>query len=287
MKKFNYILGVFAACSMFMASCSNELPEFDDADAFVAFTSKTLSVDETGSSIDVPVLLTSLAGLQGTATIEVVDSLSTAVAGENYVIEGSMSLNFTKEEPTQNLTIKVIDNGEFTGDLTLTLNIVSMDGANLGANTTCTVTIVDDEHPLGFLFGSYSAVAESNFGGVTVDGTVYMVKDNSDVNVVWIGNMVPGATTEYVYGIVNDDKTEIKIPVGQTINTQSNYPTVTLEGYAYPDMDRMSAGASITAYIQEDGSIVINDAYGACVYDASGSQLGWFELLVGSVWTKQ
>lgn len=287
MKKFNFIYGALAAVVIFFTSCNpNDYPEFDDADAFVAFTSRALSVDETGGSIEVPVLLTSLAGLEGTATIEVVDSLSTAEEGTHYTIEGSKTLNFTKDAPTQKLTVKVVDNAEFTGDVKLALNITTATGVNIGNNVTCTITIVDDEHPLGFLFGTYKTVGESNFGG-TVEGSVVLVKDDNDINTVWIGNMVPGATSEYVYGIVNEDKTEIKIPVGQVIATSSSYPLISLEGFAYPDMTSMEAGASITAYIQEDGSIIIYDAYGSCVFDAGGAQLGWYELLLGTVWTKQ
>jgi PBP1b-binding outer membrane lipoprotein LpoB len=38
MKKFNFIYGAVAAVALIFASCSNEQPKFDDADAFVAFT---------------------------------------------------------------------------------------------------------------------------------------------------------------------------------------------------------------------------------------------------------
>ncbi len=287
MKKFNFIYGALIACAMTFAACNpNDYPEFDDADAFVAFTSSTLSVDETAGSVDVPMLLTSLAGLEGTATVEVVDSLTTAKEGVHYTIEGSKTLNFTKAEPSRKMTIKVVDNGDFTGDVKLVLNIVGATGVNLGKNVTCTITIVDDEHPLGALLGTYKTVGESNFGG-TVEGQVVLEKDEKDINTVWIGNMVPGGTSKYVYGIVNAEKTEIKIPVGQVIATSSSYPLITLEAYGAPDYNAIPTGGNITAYIQEDGSIVINDYYGSCVFDASGAQLGWFELLLGTVWTKQ
>ena len=287
MKKFNFIYGALIASAMTFAACNpNDYPEFDDADAFVAFTKSTLSVDETGGSVDVPVLLTSLAGLEGTATIEVVDSLTTAEEGVHYTIEGSKTLNFTKDEPSQNLTVKVVDNAEFTGDVKLVLNISAATGVNLGKNVTCTITIVDDEHPLGFLLGTYNTVGESNFGGM-VESAITLSKDDKDVNTVWIGNMVPGGTSEYVYGIVNADKTEIKIPVGQVIATSSSYPLITLEAFGAPDYAAIPTGGNITAYIQEDGSIIIEDYYGSCVFDASGTLLGWYELLLGSVWTKQ
>lgn len=287
MKKFNFIYGALIASAMTFAACNpNDYPEFDDADAFVAFTSSTLSADEPSGSIEVPVLLTSLAGLEGTATIEVVDSLTTAEEGVHYTIEGSKTLNFTKAEPKQKLVVKIVDNGDFTGDVKLVLNITAATGVKLGKNVTCTITIVDDEHPLGALLGTYKTVGESNFGGM-VEDMIVLEKDEKDINTVWIGNMVPGGTSKYVYGIVNADKTEIKIPVGQVIATSSSYPLITLEAFGAPDYNAIPTGGNITAYIQEDGSIIINDFYGSCVFDASGAQLGWFELLLGSVWTKQ
>lgn len=290
MKKFNYILGALVAGAMTFTSCDlNNSPKFNDADAFVAFTKTTISAEETAGSVEVPVLLTSLAGLEGKAVIEV-DTASTAVEGVHYIIEGETSVAFTKETPTQKLKVKIIDNTEFTGDVKLVLNITSVEGVNLGKNTACTITIVDDEHPLGFLLGTYACQAPSNFGGV-VEDNITIVKDDNDINTVWIGNMVPGGTSKYVYGIVNEERTEIKIPVEQVIATSSSYPSILLMGFYAPDYSTaIETGGSITAYIeQEEGQlyILIKDAYGSQVFDASGASLGWYELLVSSMWTKQ
>lgn len=296
MKKFNFIYGAVAAVALIFASCSNEQPKFDDADAFVAFTKSAVSIDEFGGSVEVPVLLTSLGGLEEVEGVSVgtvgisVDPSSTAVKGVHYEIEGTGNLSFTKDAPTQTIKVKILDNDQFTGDVKLVLTFNNVIGKfNEGKNNTCTITIVDDEHPLGFLLGSYACQGESNFGGM-VEDVITIVKDENDINTVWIGNMVPGGTSKYVYGIVNEDKTEIKIPVAQTIATSSSYPSILLMGFAYPDYDVIETGGNITAYIvEEDGQIyiVIQDFYGSQVFDASGASLGWYELLLGSVWTKQ
>lgn len=289
MKKFNYILGALVAGAMTFTSCDlNNSPKFNDADAFVAFTKTTISAEETSGSVEVPVLLTSLAGLEGKAVIEV-DTASTAVEGVHYIIEGETSVAFTKETPTQKLKVKIVDNTEFTGDVKLVLNITSVEGVNLGKNTACTITIVDDEHPLGYLLGDYKLQSESNFGGA-VEDIVTLYKDENDINTVWIGNMVPGGTSEKVYGIVNEDKTIISIPVDQTIAKSSTYPTILLHGFYGEDGTAIPTGGTIDAeIIEEDGQIyiVIRDIYGSHVFDANGAELGWFELLLGSVWTKQ
>ena len=289
MKKFNYILGALVAGAMTFTSCDlNNSPKFNDADAFVAFTKTTISAEETSGSVEVPVLLTSLAGLEGKAVIEV-DTASTAVEGVHYIIEGETSVAFTKETPTQKLKVKIVDNTEFTGDVKLVPNITSVEGVNLGKNTACTITIVDDEHPLGYLLGDYKLQSESNFGG-TVEDIVTLYKDENDINTVWIGNMVPGGTSEKIYGIVNEDKTIISIPVDQTIAKSSTYPTILLHGFYGEDGTAIPTGGTIDAeIIEEDGQIyiVIRDFYGSHVFDANGADLGWFELLLGSVWTKQ
>ncbi len=289
MKKFNFIYGAVAAVAMMFASCNlNNQPKFDDADAFVAFNKSAISVDEFGGSVDVPVLLTSLAGLEGTATIEVVDSLTTAKAGVHYSIVGEKSLSFTKDAPLQNLKINVIDNSEFEGDKVLVLNIIEANGANLGANTTCTITFVDDEHPLGFMLGTYSCQAQSNFNDV-VEYNVVLEKDAKDINTVWVSNMVPGGTNQKIYGIVNEDRTQVKFPVDQTIATSSSYPSILLKGFYAEDQSEIPTGGYITGnIIEEEGVlyIVIEDFYGSCVFDASGAQLGWYELLLYSVWAK-
>ena len=296
MKKFNFIYGAVAAVALIFASCSNEQPKFDDADAFVAFTKSAVSIDEIGGSVEVPVLLTSLGGLEEVEGVSVgtvgisVDPSSTAVKGVHYEIEGTGNLSFTKDAPTQTIKVKILDNDKFTGDVKLVLTFNNVIGKfSEGKNNTCTITIVDDEHPLGFLLGSYACQGESNFGG-TVEDVITIVKDEKDINTVWIGNMVPGGTSKQVYGIVNEDRTEIKIPVGQTIATSSSYPSILLHGFAYPEYDEIETGGNITAHIvEEDGQIyiVIQDFYGSHVFDASGAELGWIELLLGSVWTKQ
>ena len=92
MKKFNFIYGAVAAVALIFASCSNEQPKFDDADAFVAFTKSTVSIDEIGGSVEVPVLLTSLGGLEevegvsvGTVGISVDPSSTTIISILEYV----------------------------------------------------------------------------------------------------------------------------------------------------------------------------------------------------------
>ena len=257
MKKFNFIYGAVAASMMFFASCSNDYPTFDDADAFVAFSSTTLSVDEFGGSIDVPVLLTSLGGLQGTATIEVDTENSTAEEGVHFSFAGDKTLNFTKDAPTQNLTLNIIDNDYFGGDKKIVLKITSATGVNLGASITCTVTIADDEHPLKPILGTYNAYAYTGRGEYNYEVTLVM--DETDVQKVWICNLEPYfAGYGYIasrgynmfYGIVNDDLTQITIPAKQKLG----YDDVQLLAIDFTDYS--IADSDIFVDIKDGGKVL-------------------------------
>ena len=168
MKILNKItFGLVALATMAFSSCSNDLPEFNDADAFVALRATTASFVENGEGTEIEVLLTSLNGLEGSVDFEIVpDSVTPANEGEDFTIENaSKTLTFTKDAPTQSIKIKPIDNDVYTGDKRFTINLVNAKGVNLGANKSITVTVEDDEHPLAFMLGTYAAKGKGNWDG--------------------------------------------------------------------------------------------------------------------------
>lgn len=274
--------------TMLFYSCNNDLPVFDDKDAFVAFTETSMSVDENVESgeLKIPVLLTSLSGMDRTIQYEVVEGK--AKPGVHYeVVDESQTLHFTKDEPTQYIVIRIIDNNEFGGDVDFTVNLKPSTEINLGDSQSCTVKIIDNEHPLADILGSYSAVGQSYWGSA-LSWNVTLEKDDEDVTKVWISNMVPNGTSLKVYGTVNDDKTEIKIPVAQEIAESSSYPLIALEGID-ADFNDIPKGGFITGTIS-NGTITFTDGYMSTVYgDEAGTELlGQYEIVLpNSVWTKQ
>jgi hypothetical protein len=279
--------------SLFFVSCNNDLPKFNDKDAFVAFTNTSVSVAEnvSGGEIDIPVILTSLSGLEKTVGFTIKDS--TAISGTNFqLINSSKTLTFTKDETTQYIKLKIIDNSTYNGDVVFTINLNGTDGLNLGESNSCLVKIADDEHPLAFILGKMSASGTSNFNGATTWNLTFE-KDASDVSKVWIYNLVPGGSsdTSPVYGTVNADKTEIHIPVKQVIAISSSYPKILLEGFYGPSGDdAIPTGSYITGKITSDGTITIQDWFGSHVYKdaAATTSAGWYELMEsGCVFKKQ
>ena len=287
MKILNKItFGLVALATMAFSSCSNDLPEFNDADAFVALRATTASFVENGEGTEIDVLLTSLNGLEGSVDFEIVpDEAAPATEGVDFTIENaSKTLTFTKDAPTQSIKIKAIDNDVYTGDKRFTINLVNAKGVNLGANKSITVTVEDDEHPLAFMLGTYAAKGSSLFNG-DIEWTVKIAKDDTDAAKVWISNMVPGGSNTAIYGTVNDAKDEIRIPVKQDIVITASYPHVWFEAFYGVDGDE-DVEDFVVGHISTnaDGKAVISFPdywFGSHVYtdDAATSSAGWYEII--------
>lgn len=291
MKRIKSIYGLLAAGALLFASCNiNEEPTFDDKDAFVAFTNATMSIGEEKGTLEIPVLMTSLSGVSTTIDFEVVAEGSTAIEGTHYTIDGGKSLTFTKDAPTQYIKLNIIDDNVFTnpGYQTIVFSLKASEDVNLGASKTCKVTIQDDEHPLLFILGTYAASAKSYFANRgSFDWNITIERDTDDLNKVWIGNLEPyfaangfvAPKANYFYGTVNEEKTEIRVPVGQKIGYSDGGVDVVLAGFSGPDPDEseeLSTGMNITISILENGAkLRIESAYGA-------ESDGWWNLMYGN-----
>lgn len=283
LKYFNVIIPGILLCT---ACDCNKLPEFNDADAYVAFDKSTMTVKEENNTLKVPVTLVSLKGKTETIAYVVTDGEggSGAKAGMNYQVLGSGTLSFTPENSTQYIEFQINDVDGYTGDLFFNIELTNAGSINLGAGKTCKVTILDKDHPLSSILGTYTADADSYFSNrghfnweITID------KDADDVTKVWIGNLEPyfaengytAPNANYFYGIVNADKTEIRVPVGQKVG----YKEVILAGFdgADPDESEQLASGNIIIEIQENGKkLKITNAFGA-VDD------GWWNLFYGNL----
>jgi hypothetical protein len=286
LKKTIYYSMALAGMFLLHACELNEPPVFDDKDAFVAFDKSAMNVAEESGEVKIPVTLTSLEDMSGTVTFEVDEAASTAKAGESYSVKnGSNTLTFSPGAPTQYIELALIDNDVFTGDLSVTFKLTSS-SINLGANVTSRIIIVDNEHPLLMILGSYGGKLVS-FWGDEYDAEITVSKDASDPTKVWISNLDPyfasygyvAPTYNYFYGVVNEEKTEIRIPVGQDIGYSS--ATVTLQGFDIPNADPdadmpLPAGSSIVVEILEDGAkLKFPYAWGVAADD------GFWELYFG------
>jgi len=282
------IIGVLAI----LASCDNlnEVPEFSDSEAFVAFEKVSAGVDEDGATISIPVTLASISGMSQSITYSIIDS--TAKEGVNFTLEdASQTLTFDAANRTQNIVINIIDNpGVFTGDLMFQIQI-SEDGAiKPNAQNICDVKIYDLDHPLAAILGTWTAKGTSYYNGEE-SWDMFFEKDADDVTIVWINNFVNGGSSLPVYGVVNEDFTEIKVPVHQDISESSSYPLVRLQGYYGPSGEtEIDAGGKVTIEISADKSAMsILDEIGSYVWNDAGATdgAGWYNIFqAGVVLTK-
>ncbi len=284
----NTTVGLVALAAMGLAACSNDLPEFNDNDAFVAFTSTSTSVDENKGEIEIPVLLTSLNGKEGTVDFEFVpDETAPAEEGVNFTVENaSKTLTFTKDANTQSIKLKITElAGKFTGDLRFTVKLTNAQGVNLGADNTHTVTIADLDHPLAAILGSYTCSVNSYYGGEG-QWTVTIQKDDTDVSKVWISNLLGFSNFASIYGTVNDDKTEIRIPVSQKLYSSSSYPVIRLDAY-YGEGGEEDVEDAVVGTINTDADGNTTISFGnywmaAAAYSDEGAKsfAGFYELLM-------
>lgn len=288
MKKILFIIPILAI--LFTACNKNELPKFDDSNAFVKLNISSASFDEDKGTVTIPVTVVSVSGVNATVKYTVTDGK--AKLDENYrLVDPTATLTFDATNRVRNIEIELINKpGVYTGDLDFTITLSEESSIQIGAQNSCKVTISDKDHPLTPILGDYTAVGESFFNGNT-QWAVTLKKDASDVKKVWIQNLVPNGTNLDVYGIVNDDMSEIRIPVMQEIYKSSTYPLVRLEGYYGPTGDDfIPQGGYITVEIAADkSSMTIKDDFGSHVYnDAAGtSAAGWYNyMLTGVVLTK-
>lgn len=291
MKIFKLTYGLMAAGALMLASCNlNEYPEFDDANAFVAIQQSSASISENGGAVEIPVMLTSLSGISGSVDFTITPAETAgSVEGTHFRLANeSKTLSFSKDAPTQYIKIEPIDNDTFGGDTKFTIELTNPQGVTLGANKKCQVTVEDDEHPLAFILGTMNALGYDYFsGGAEEEWTATFEKDPTDLSKVWIYNICSGGCSLPVYGIVNEDKTEIRIPVGQTTANTSSYDVI-LEGFRDNGETDIPNGDYIVGRITESGTIVISDWFGAHAYNAgTTTSAGWYAIEMGGIFKKQ
>lgn len=276
-----------SAAAVVMVSCNkNQPPVFDDSNAFIAFSSASVSVSENADTVVIPISLASVAGLNGTATFKVyADTTAKGVSpeeGVNYEIlsEGG-TLKFDSKNRIQ--YIKVVGKyfPEYTGDLSFRIVLESQTkDISLGTLRECKVVINDIDHPLTPILGEYTA---------TTTGIAYsdpwiltIFKDESDDHKVWLDNVFanPGwaASDTRIYGNVKDDGNgkllSIDIPLGQKVE------------YKYGKFDVFVYGCMISGeyiYFKKTGAITATigtDSSGKTTLDFGDGEYDGFGLYI-------
>lgn len=278
MKKLILYINIIFMGAFFLTSCElNEVPKFDDNDAFVYFTTPSLSISEQGGTLSIPVNLASKAGISTTVTYQIVDG--TAENGTHFTpVSGSGTLSFDSNTRTNTIEINIVDiAGVFTGDLKFTVELVNSPDVAIGADNKCDVTINDEDHPLSAILGKYTASGVSYFDG-PVEWDMTFEKDSDDISVVWISNFVVDGSALPIYGVVNEDMTEIKIPVEQELVANAGILVAWYGPDGIDNWDVIPEGGFVTIEIAPDYSMTIKDCISS--YALSG---GYYNIIIGPV----
>lgn len=209
------LIGILSVAVMVLfASCNkNEMPEFNDGDAFVSFGSSTVAVLENAGTVSIPVTLASVKGIATTVSYSVTSG--TAVQGTNFTLaDASATLSFNAENRTQNIVINLVDKpGVYTGTLKFTITLNEGD-VKPSTENSCVVSIDDVDHPLANILGTYTVTTDSNWDGIK-SFDMELVKDETDVTVVRFNNLVGQGVNGVFTGNVNEAKTQIIVSLGQ------------------------------------------------------------------------
>jgi len=223
------IIKYFAILSavLLVSSCEWNPPTFDTADSFIAFTASSSGVAEQGGMIGIPVLVTAESSAPAVSVTFDFDESSAAVEGEDFtLVNTSNTLDISDGWGYDTIWIQPIDNDVFTGNILLIINLTSNTNSYaFGVTSSHTLTIIDNEHPLGNWIGSFSVDAVdywSYFGPET--WTVTTEPDPSDVNNLIVTGMGSGYS-EYtsVTGVVDLDAKTITFSAGAEIGTHADY----------------------------------------------------------------
>ena len=223
------IIKYFAILSavLLVSSCEWNPPTFDSADSFIAYTASSSLVAEQGGPIAIPILVTAESGAPAVSVTFDFDESSVAIEGEDFtLLNSSNTLDISEGWGYDTIWIQPIDNDVFTGNIPLIINLTSnTQNYPFGVSSSHTLTIVDDEHPLGNWIGTFTVDAvdyASYFGPET--WTVTTSPDPADVNnliVTGIGSGYEEWTS--ITGVVDLDAETITFSAGSEIGTHADY----------------------------------------------------------------
>ncbi|MEZ4731281.1 MAG: Calx-beta domain-containing protein [Caldilineaceae bacterium] len=114
----------------------------DDAAPTVQFSTATVSADENDDTVEVVVTLSAPSGKL--VTVDYASSNGTATEGEDYAA-ATGTLNFSAGETSKVIEISLLDDEDAENDETVTLTLSNPNSATLGAQSSNTLTIVDDD----------------------------------------------------------------------------------------------------------------------------------------------
>ena len=287
--KRNIILFVAAAFALLsMASCNRKVEyQFD---TYATLYHSSFTVKEDAGEYSIPVLIQNAKG--GDLQVAVNIAEGKAVEGVDYEVISPVNgiLSFSGETDSLAVVVKIFDTfiGEFTGTKDFTVSISpATQGLTMGTISSARVMIDDLDHPLNAWIGSWTGEMTGFFGNWPKGATTFTVSADPEgdpfSDLIVSGGINPyfvaaaGANPDFSAKVVDN---QLVVAADQPCG----YSDVILRGFNAPDPNSADSYDHARFEMQEDGTLVQANAFGA--YTPSGG--GFYEIyLGGAVFTKE
>jgi hypothetical protein len=257
---------------------------FDSADSFIAYPVASSLTGEAGGMFGIPVVITADLSAPAVSVTFEFDESSTAIEGEHFnLVNSSNTLDVSEGWGYDTIWIDPIDNDLFTGNLDLVINLVSnTQGYPFGVIKSHTLTIIDDEHPLGNWIGTYSVEALS-YGNPGIWDEAWTVSSSAvPGDVESLSMVIDAGSGGGIPFLVKLDTDAMTITIGAGTEVGELYgwgPTaIHLGDYSYVDPESPVVGS-----IEADGTIRIDEL--AMILTDYGFTGGYWDAF-NTTWTK-
>lgn len=281
-----YFASLIIGLSTFI-SCEdlNEPIVLNDSDKFVAFNSATTLIqEESTQKIGILVYIASVSGSGCTVNFDFDTTGIEVPALEDIdftLLNDSKTLTFNNYYGYDTIWIETIDNLDYTTNKSIKIVLLSAtNNVNLGAMSTNTLTLIDNEHPLGKLIGSYTVSGTDEYWGDPYSETVTVsaISETELEMNIWNGFGVPNK----IFATVDIATSTITFPSYQNFGNW-NYGDVHFgshDGSFVP-----SQSIPVTAVYDIDGDFTLLNWGG---YFWSGTNEGlWWQAYYSTTWVKQ
>ena len=216
---------------LFAGSCDRKV-EFQH-ESFATFKTVSFNVNETESSLVVPVMIYNPTGAETQVSVTV--SSNTAVEGTDFEVVNPANGILTFSAETDSLAVEIaISNdfvGEFTGTKSFSIQIASItEGVNVGNFNVATVNILDLDHPLSALIGEWNGTLTfADEAGSQMPTTLKMSSIDSDqtytkLSITGLEPAYAQYVTTPLEGVFDKETNILTIPAGQLgMYVSSNY----------------------------------------------------------------
>lgn len=281
--KRNSILFVAAFMTLLLSVSCGRNAEFVTS-SYVTLHKTSYSISEEIGELKIPVLLKNAGGADAQVIVKVVED--TALEGVDYEIVSPANgiLYFSGQTDSLDIVIEITPfRGEegFTLDKDFSVEIQSVtDGIHLGNLAKTNITIVDLDHPLAPFVGEWTGVMTGEFDGTQYETTFKISsvrKDDTYSKVIIDAGINPffvdyGFDDAVYKGVVTDNLLVI------ARDQSAGFEDFVLMGFDSDDSSTASAFDDIRFEIQEDGTLVQLNAFGAYTSQDGG---GFAEIYLG------